>query len=120
VVGRPVLIICVTSFAQRRSSGMDGAAGFQIQVCRRRDHVDLHVRGELDLMTVSELGRSLVVAAAVPVRKVVVDLTDATFVDVVSMNVISETANQLARQGRLLRVCGLSDYQSRVWRNAPS
>ena len=74
--------------------------------------VTLH--GELDMRTVDDL-RQLLDAACVGVPdRVVVDLNDVPFVDVLSLSTILATADMLRERGATLTVVGASSAIRRI------
>ena len=64
------------------------------------------LHGELDIATVQDLRALLSAAAESDSPKVIVDLTDVPFTDVVSLSTILATADALAERGATLRVSG--------------
>src|SRR3954453_1664721 len=75
--------------------------------------VTLH--GELDLVTVDGLRRLLAKACANRPRKVLIDITDVPFVDVLSLSTILAAADQLRESGASLIVSGASRSVGRVF-----
>jgi anti-sigma B factor antagonist len=75
--------------------------------------VTLH--GELDLVTVDGLRRLLARACADLPRKVVVELSDVPFVDVLSLSTILAAADGLRDSGGSLIVSGASPSVRRVF-----
>ena len=75
--------------------------------------VTLH--GELDLVTVDALRRLLAKACADAPPKVVVDIYDVPFVDVLSLSTILAAADALRENGASLLVCGASPSVRRVF-----
>jgi len=75
--------------------------------------VTLH--GELDLVTVDGLRGLLARACAAAPRKLVVDITDVPFVDVLSLSSILATADSLRESGAALVVSGASPSVRRVF-----
>jgi len=75
--------------------------------------VTLH--GELDMVTVDGLRGLLAQACADTPHKVVVDITDVPFVDVLSLSTILAAADALRERGACLIVAGASRSVRRVF-----
>ena len=74
--------------------------------------VTLH--GDLDLVTVQDLRDVLEQACAPEPERVIVDLTDVPFVDVLSLSTILASADAMRDKGRSLHVRGASGAVRRV------
>jgi anti-sigma B factor antagonist len=74
--------------------------------------VTLH--GELDMLTVDSLRRLLDAACLGDPDRVVVDLTDVPFVDVLSLSTILATADALREKDAVLTVVGASSAVRRI------
>jgi anti-anti-sigma factor len=75
----------------------------------------VRLHGELDLVTVDAL-RALLAEAAVDVPdKVVVDITDVPFVDVLSLSTILATADSMRERDAALVVVGASSSVRRLF-----
>lgn len=74
--------------------------------------VTLH--GDLDLMTVDALRDTLDDVIATDTKRVLVDLSDVPFVDVLSLSVIMGGADDLRDAGRQLTVRGASGAVRRI------
>jgi anti-anti-sigma factor len=72
------------------------------------------LHGELDMMTVDGLRRLLADAVLGDPERVVVDLADVPFVDVLSLSTILAAADGLRERGRSLFVAGASRAVRRV------
>lgn len=84
----------------------------ELQVQREVVTVTLH--GDLDLVTIDELRGLLAVACADAPPKVVIDLSDVPFVDVLSLSTILATADALREQGARLTVYGATAPVRRI------
>ena len=84
----------------------------EIDVRQRATVVTLH--GDLDLMTVDRLRTMLTEVTDTAPGRVVIDLTDVPFVDVMSLSVILGTADTLRDSGRELTVNGASSSFRRL------
>jgi anti-sigma B factor antagonist len=78
----------------------------EVRVTSDTTVVTLH--GDLDMVTVEPLRDVLDQAAAGPTPRVVVDLADVPFIDVVSLSAILATADSLRDDARQLLVSGAS------------
>jgi anti-anti-sigma factor len=87
----------------------------QVQIERGSAAVEVHVQGELDLFTLADLAQALSEAACVTARDIVVDLSGVEFLDVLTLNLMCQTASELQWQGGRLRVRGLNAHQRRTW-----
>lgn len=74
--------------------------------------VTLH--GDLDLVTLEELRSLLEQACAGPPDRVLIDLTDVPFVDVISLSTILASADAVRESGGLLHVKGASGAVRRI------
>jgi anti-anti-sigma factor len=74
--------------------------------------VTLH--GDLDMLTVESLRRLLATACVGDPERVVVDLSDVPFVDVLSLSTILATADSLRDRGAALSVVGASSAVRRI------
>jgi anti-sigma B factor antagonist len=74
--------------------------------------VTLH--GELDMLTVDNLRQLLATACIGDPDRVVVDLNDVPFVDVLSLSTILATADSLRDRGAALTVVGASSAVRRI------
>jgi anti-sigma B factor antagonist len=74
--------------------------------------VTLH--GELDMLTVDNLRQLLSSACVGDPDRVVVDLNDVPFVDVLSLSTILATADSLRERGAALTVVGASSAVRRI------
>ena len=74
--------------------------------------VTLH--GELDMLTVDSLRQLLAAACLGDPDRVVVDLSDVPFVDVLSLSTILATADSLRERGAVLTVVGASSAVRRI------
>lgn len=86
-----------------------------MQIRDDSDAIGVRICGELDLSTLASFGHVLQQATEVGVNDVVVDLTEVAFLEVLTLNLICQTATELQRQGRRLRVRGLNAHQRRIW-----
>lgn len=84
----------------------------ELQVATDSTVVTLH--GELDMLTVEELRELLNDACIGDPSRVVVDLCDVPFIDVLSLSTILATADALRERGAGLTVYGASDSVRRV------
>ena len=79
--------------------------GLEVVVCSRREFVVL-LHGEFDLQARPELERELEQIAGTAARRVVVDLTAASFVDAATLGVLLRAQRRLdAAGGELILVC---------------
>jgi anti-sigma B factor antagonist len=74
----------------------------------------LTLHGELDMLTIEPLRELLAEACVTEPSRLVVDLTDTPFVDVLSLSTILATADSLHDRGALLTVTGASLAVRRV------
>jgi anti-sigma B factor antagonist len=84
----------------------------ELQVQSRAVRLTLH--GELDLVTVETLRELLAEACDSDRSRVVIDLTDVPFVDVLSLSTILAAADGLRDRGAALSVAGASAAVRRV------
>ncbi|MDQ1697645.1 MAG: hypothetical protein QOJ03_2998 [Frankiaceae bacterium] len=84
----------------------------ELQVQPTVTHVALH--GELDLVTVEKLRALLREACAGVPERLVVDLSDVPFVDVLSLSAVLATADALRERGATLTVTGASTAIRRI------
>ena len=75
----------------------------------------VRLHGELDLVTVDALRALLDEASAATPRKVVVDITDVPFVDVLSLSSILATADSMRDRDAALVVVGASQSVRRLF-----
>ena len=75
----------------------------------------VRLHGELDLVTVDALRALLDEASAEPPPKVVVDITDVPFVDVLSLSSILATADSMRERDAALIVVGASQSVRRLF-----
>ncbi len=87
-----------------------GGVPFGLHVYRdRQGRPVLAVRGELDALTTPEFGSEIGELVRGTSTDVVIDLSDATFIDSSGLHVLLNAQRRLTRQGRRLRVvCGNS------------
>jgi anti-sigma B factor antagonist len=84
---------------------MKQAAGFRVETERIDERTAvIAVAGEVDLYTAPELKRELVAAIDQGVRKVVVDLSEATFIDSTTLGVLLSGVKRLRPLGGELAV----------------
>ena len=84
----------------------------ELQVAPNATVVTLH--GDLDLVTVEELRHLLDEACADDPTRVVIDLTDVPFVDVLSLSTILASADAVREYGGFLHVRGASGAVRRI------
>jgi anti-sigma B factor antagonist len=72
------------------------------------------LHGDLDLVNVEDLREMLIDLAAGSSPRIVIDLCDVAFVDVLSLSVILGTADELRESGRQLVVEGASNSMRRL------
>jgi anti-sigma B factor antagonist len=86
---------------------MKPAAGFRVNTERIDDGTAvIAVAGEVDLYTAPELKRELLAAVEQGVRRVVVDLSEATFIDSTTLGVLLSGVKRLRPlDGELAVVC---------------
>ena len=84
----------------------------ELQVAADATVVTLH--GDLDMVTVDELRTLLDQACTGDPARVVIDLTDVPFVDVLSLSTILATADAVRDYGGLLGVRGASGAVRRI------
>lgn len=84
----------------------------ELQVAAESTVVTLH--GDLDLVTIEELRGLLEQACAGDPERVVIDLTDVPFVDVLSLSTILASADAVRDYGGLLHVKGASGAVRRI------
>src|SRR3954451_8050699 len=94
------------------SVGGSGAVLGELQVAADTTVVTLH--GELDMLTVDQLRQLLEDACVGDPRRVMVDLTDVPFIDVLSLSTILATADALRERGASLTVVGASSAVRRI------
>ena len=84
---------------------MKQTAGFRVDTERIDDHTAvIAVAGEVDLYTAPELKRELVAAVDQGMRRVVVDLSEATFIDSTTLGVLLSGVKRLRPVGGELAV----------------
>ena len=93
------------SVKQGAQNGEFGVVQEQVE-----DVVVLAVRGELDMATVPGLRVQLNGALERGVKRMVVDLTDVTFVDSVSLAALLTTARKIGNDGRFALVVKRDSY----------
>jgi anti-anti-sigma factor len=77
--------------------------GTNVELVARRDVAEVHAAGEFDMVSVGTLGAALREAISLDID-VVIDLTEATFVDIASARLIVDVRDRLQRSGRSLVV----------------
>jgi anti-sigma B factor antagonist len=75
----------------------------------------VRLHGELDLVTVEALRALLAEASAGSPQKIIVDITDVPFVDVLSMSTILAAADALRERDAALIVVGASQSVRRLF-----
>ena len=75
----------------------------------------LAVRGELDIATVPELRERLDAAVDAGVKRLVLDLSDISFMDSIAMAAILHTRTRLGESGRIAVVVPESSYTRLVF-----
>jgi anti-sigma B factor antagonist len=84
----------------------------ELKVAAEATIVTLH--GDLDLMTIEELRGLLDQACMNDPERVVIDLTDVPFVDVLSLSTILASADSVRDRGGFLHVRGASGAVRRI------
>ena len=74
-----------------------------VQVSPERETLLLHLSGEIDLANSGELASALCPASMTSARRVIVDLSDVTYLDSASLNVLVNGKGTLDRYGTALR-----------------
>ena len=90
-------------------------AAFSVELHSDDDHLTLKACGNLDLSTMGRL-RPALIACADPQCTVTLDLTDATFSNMVTVAALAWTARQVRRRESRLLVRGLTRSQAQVLR----
>jgi anti-anti-sigma factor len=93
---------------QRHGRARKGQGGMLGEVQARSDATVARLYGDLDLANVDALRELLADISATTSPRVVVDLREVPFVDVLSLSVIMGTADELRESGRQLIVEGAS------------
>lgn len=91
-----------------------GVGGFEVSVCRDLQGTIVTVSGEADLFTRPVLMEALVAAVAEPDGPVVVDLSQAVFIDAGSMRVLTQAAREVQDRGRTFVLRSPSRIATRV------
>jgi anti-anti-sigma factor len=87
----------------------DGARSFAVQASSEGETLRLHVSGEFDPVNTAELARALHPTSMTSVRRVIVDLSDVTFLDSASLHALVDGKAILDRYGIALRLIASSD-----------
>jgi len=87
----------------------DGARSVAVLVSPERDTLLLHVSGEIDLANTGELASALCPASMTSVRRVIVDLSDVTYLDSASLNALVDGMGTFDRYGIAFRVIASPD-----------
>jgi anti-sigma B factor antagonist len=87
----------------------DGVQSFAVQVSPDVETLLLRVSGEIDLANSGELASALCPASMTSIRRVIVDLSDVTYLDSASLNVLVDGKGTLDRYGIALRVIASPD-----------
>jgi anti-anti-sigma factor len=85
----------------------------------RRPHLDqatICVAGEIDITTAGELLNALYQQCLEPPQKLVVDLSDVTFMGATAIGLIAYTADRVAQQGCRLVIEGARPYHDKLLR----
>ena len=89
--------------AELSFDGRDGCASEACETVVHRDPLDrttvVQVSGELDLLTAAPFGAALGTAAARPGERLLIDLTDCGFIDLVAVQSLLRTRRALDRDG---------------------
>lgn len=84
------------------------------EVHTKSDVTVARLHGDLDLVNVDDLRELLIDLTAGKSPRIVIDLCDVAFVDVLSLSVILGTADELRESGRQLLVQGASTSMRRL------